>query len=129
MGVFLFLILSKIEVGFAMLNLVTKCYYLINKQTSMDKELKQSLSQISSQFKDIDSKLEKMDDRFVKVENKIDTKVDGAVDSLARLIATAIAEPLERHLAKTRDYPTVRKDVALLKHDVAKIKLKLKIRT
>ena len=106
----------------------------------MDIELKQYFDQrfekVDQRFNKIDSKLKQHDDqfskidgRFEKLEQGIDIKIDSAVESLARIIATTVAEPLECHIEETRDYPTVRKDVSMLKHDVSEIKKVLHLKS
>jgi archaellum component FlaC len=106
----------------------------------MEKNLKQYLDKrfdrvdqkfdsVDQRFNGIGRELIGMKQRFDQLEQKIDTKIDDAIESLARIIATTVTEPLERHMEETRDYPTVRKDVSILKHDVSVIKRTLNIKT
>ena len=106
----------------------------------MDKDLKKYLESfknalnkrfksIDAKFDKIDARFDKVDERFDKVEQQIDDKIDSAVGELALIIAETVANPLQQHIEETRDYPTMRKDVALLKHDVGIIKQKLQLKT
>lgn len=128
--------------------------YLDKQFNNVDGEFKKinnTLEKHSSNFSAIDARFDKMDlkiderfntldakidDRFNTLDTKIDerfntldVKIDESVESLARIIATTVAEPLERHIEDTRDYPTMRKDVTLLKHDVSEIQKVLHLKT
>ncbi len=94
-------------------------------------QVDQRFASVDKRFDSMDKRIDRMNKRFDSMDKRfdlVDSKIDDAVDNLARIIATTVAEPLERHIEETRDYPTMRKDVALLKHDVSHIKKVLQIK-
>jgi hypothetical protein len=66
----------------------------------------------------------KLNARFDTIEQTMATKADvkGAVEELARIIATTVSEPMERHFNELKDFKTVREEVITLKADMQKIK-------
>lgn len=108
----------------------------------MDKETKKyfdgKFGSMKTRFEQVDNKLiehghkfESIDKRFSSLDAKIEKlgeKTESSIEKLAQSIAETIALPLQKHIEETRDYPTVRRDVSILKHDVSKIKRILKIK-
>lgn len=80
----------------------------------MDTELKQYL----------DKRFDQVDKQF----DKVYTKIDDSTESLGRIIAVTVAEPMEQHFVELKDYDLVRTDVNVLKHDVQKIKTALQLK-
>ncbi len=66
----------------------------------------------------------KLNTRFDTIEQTMATKADvkGAVEDLARIIATTVSEPMERHFDELKDYKTVREEVMTLTAEMQKIK-------
>ncbi len=51
--------------------------------------------------------------------------LDDSVDGLARIIATSIAEPLQKLIRESEKQPSTKQEIQELKHDVLKIKTAL----
>lgn len=73
---------------------------------------------------EIQQEFTKLNAHFDIIEQTMATKADvkGAVEDLARIIATTVSEPMERHFNELKDFKTVREEVITLKADMQKIK-------
>lgn len=108
----------------------------------MDSELRQYLDE---QFASIDKRFETVDHQFSALDKQLETVVtkndlqqqldgqtatlkdyaDEQTEKLAAIIATTIAEPMEKHFSDLKDYKTVQEKVTTLEADMQKIKTAL----
>lgn len=89
----------------------------------MDIELKQYLDE---QFKAIVTK-DDLAQQLAQQTTTLKTYTDEQTEKLAAIIATTIAEPMERNFSELKDYRTVREEVMTLKTDMQKIKTALQL--
>ncbi len=85
----------------------------------MDSELKHYLDK---QFETVATK-----EDLAEQTGTLKDYADGQTEKLAAIIATTIAEPMEKNFSELKDYKAVREEVLTLKADVQKIKTALQL--
>ncbi len=85
----------------------------------MDIELKQYLDE---QFRTIVTKAD------LETQSKnLKAYADEQTEKLALIIATTIAEPIEKNFSELKDFKTIQEEVLVLKTDIEKIKTALQL--